>query len=85
VTKKRDVMHALFHQWGAAYHARSFNRELRVSSIILGLVFIVGGLSGTLALVGTNSGTALAVVGVLLVGRGIWRVRKQRARQVQAL
>jgi len=56
-----------------------------VSSIILGLVFIVGGLSGTLALVGTNSGTALAVVGVLLVGRGIWRIRKQRARQVPAL
>jgi len=56
-----------------------------VSSIILGLVFIVGGLSGTLALIGTNSGTALAVVGVLLVGRGIWRTRKQRARQVQAL
>jgi len=78
-------MHALFHRWGAAYHARSFHRELRVSSIILGLVFIVGGLSGTLALVGTNSGTALAVVGVLLVGRGIWRIRKQRARQVQAL
>ena len=56
-----------------------------MSSIILGLVFIVGGLSGTLALVGTNSGTALAVVGVLLVGRGIWRIRKQRARPVQAL
>jgi hypothetical protein len=59
--------------------------ELLVSSIIFGLVFIVGGLSGTLALVGTNSGTALAVVGVFLVGRGIWRIRKQRARQVQAL
>jgi hypothetical protein len=59
--------------------------ELLVSSIIIGLVFIVGGLSGTLALIGTNSGTALAVVGVFLVGRGIWRIRKQRARQVQAL
>ena len=59
--------------------------ELFVSSIIFGLVFIVGGLSGTLALIGTNSGTALAVVGVFLVGRGIWRIRKQRARQVQAL
>ena len=50
-----------------------------MSSIIIGLVFIVGGLSGQLALVGTNSGVALAVVGVLLVGRGIWRVRKARA------
>jgi uncharacterized membrane protein len=52
-----------------------------MSSIILGLVFIVGGLSGKLALIGTNSGTALAVVGVLLVGRGIYRIRKQRAQQ----
>jgi len=57
-----------------------------VSSIIIGLVFIVGGLSGQLALIGTNSGVALAVVGVLLIGRGIWRIRKQRAaRAPQAL
>lgn len=55
-----------------------------MSSIIIGLVFIVGGLSGTLALIGTNSGTALAVVGVLLVGRGIYRIRRQRAQQQQA-
>jgi len=52
-----------------------------MSSIVIGLIFIAGGLSGTLALVGTNSGTALAVVGVLLVGRGIYRIRKQRAQQ----
>ena len=52
-----------------------------MSSIIIGLVFIVGGLSGSLTLVGTNSGTALAVVGLLLVGRGIYRIRKQRAAQ----
>lgn len=56
-----------------------------MSSIVIGLIFIVGGLSGTLALVGTNSGTALAVVGVLLVGRGIWRIRKARAQQQQPL
>ena len=61
-----------------------FASEDRMSSIIIGLVFIVGGLSGTLALVGTNSGTALAVVGVLLVGRGIYRIRRQRAQQQQA-
>jgi len=52
-----------------------------MSSVIVGLVFIAGGLSGQLALVGTNSGTALAVVGVLIVGRGIYRIRKQRAQQ----
>jgi hypothetical protein len=50
-----------------------------MSSIMIGLVFIVGGLTGTLALVGANSGTALAVVGMLLVGRGIYRIRKARA------
>ena len=55
-----------------------------MSSVIIGLIFIAGGLSGTLALVGTNSGTALAVVGVLLVGRGIYRIRRQRAQQQQA-
>jgi len=50
-----------------------------MSSLIIGVIFIVGGLSGQLALVGTNSGTALAVVGALLVTRGIYRIRKQRA------
>ncbi len=52
-----------------------------MSSVIIGLIFIAGGLSGKLALVGTNSGVALAVVGVLLVGRGMYRIRKQRALQ----
>src|SRR5207244_13103186 len=50
-----------------------------MSSLIIGVIFIVGGLSGQLALVGTNSGTALAVVGALLMARGIYRIRKQRA------
>src|SRR5438132_11620943 len=50
-----------------------------MSSLIIGVIFIVGGLSGQLALVGTNSGTALAVVGALLIARGIYRIRKQRA------
>lgn len=52
-----------------------------MSSIIIGIIFIAGGLSGKLALIGTNSGLALAVLGVLLVGRGVYRIRKQRALQ----
>ena len=52
-----------------------------MSSIIIGIIFIAGGLSGKLALIGTNSGVALAVLGVLLVGRGVYRIRKQRAVQ----
>ncbi len=38
-------------------------------NIIIGVVFIAGGLSGNLALRGTQSGEALAVLGVVLV---IW-------------
>ena len=52
-----------------------------MSSVIIGLIFIGGGLSGQLQLIGTNSSTALAVVGVLILGRGIYRIRKQRAQQ----
>ncbi len=61
--------------------AASTSSRRRMSSIIIGLIFIAGGLSGKLALVGTNSGIALAVVGLLIVGRGIYRIRKQRAQQ----
>ena len=36
-------------------------------SIIVGIIFIIGGVSGRLALVGTHSGAALAVVGGILI------------------
>jgi hypothetical protein len=45
-----------------------------VFNIIIGLVFIVGGLSGSLVMIGTQSGVALAVLGVVLVGLGAFRV-----------
>ncbi len=48
-------------------------------SVILGIVFIVGGLTGNLTLIGTHSGTALAIVGVVVLGRGLYRLRRQRA------
>ncbi len=41
--------------------------------IIIGIVMIVGGASGKLALRGTNSSGALVVVGVLLLGYGIYK------------
>ncbi|MDA0814312.1 MAG: hypothetical protein O3C21_18215 [Verrucomicrobia bacterium] len=48
-------------------------------NIIIGLVFIVGGLSGRLALIGTNNGPALAAVGGLMLIWGIVQmVRGQR-------
>ncbi|HEY8747079.1 MAG TPA: hypothetical protein VIM11_03840 [Tepidisphaeraceae bacterium] len=36
-------------------------------SIIVGIIFIIGGLTGKLALIGTHSGVALAVVGGILI------------------
>ena len=44
-----------------------------VGNIVVGIVFIIGGLSGQLVLIGTNSGELLAVVGVGLI---IWGVIK---------
>jgi hypothetical protein len=46
-------------------------------NIIVGIVFIIGGLSGQLALRGTNSGPALAVLGGVLVIWGIVQVVKK--------
>ena len=47
-------------------------------NIIIGIVFVVGGLTGKLALIGTNSGEALAVVGAGLFIYGIVQVVKSR-------
>jgi hypothetical protein len=48
-------------------------------NIVIGIVFIVGGLSGKLALIGTQSGTALAAVGAALVTWGlVQEVRRRR-------
>ncbi|MGA2254995.1 MAG: hypothetical protein ABSG53_10060 [Thermoguttaceae bacterium] len=48
-----------------------------IINIVIGLVFIVGGLSGGMVLRGTNSGMGLAVLGVVLTGWGIFRFVKQ--------
>ena len=50
-------------------------------NIIIGLVFIAGGLSGQLALRGTDSGPALAGLGAVLVIWGIFQVAKRRKSQ----
>ncbi|HTR41886.1 MAG TPA: hypothetical protein VMH87_09750 [Pseudomonadales bacterium] len=46
--------------------------------IIIGIVMIVGGLSGKLVLIGTQSGTALAVLGAVLIVWGIFNLVRQR-------
>ncbi|MDX1964059.1 MAG: hypothetical protein SFX18_12975 [Pirellulales bacterium] len=47
-------------------------------NLILGLVFIIGGLSGQLVLIGTNSGVALAVVGGLMMAYGGYQMYQSR-------
>ncbi len=47
-------------------------------SIILGIIMIVGGLSGKLVFIGTNSGGLLAIVGVFVAGRGIYRMMNRQ-------
>lgn len=47
-------------------------------NIVIGIVFVVGGLSGQLALRGTNSGEALAAVGAGLAIYGVVQVIKSR-------
>lgn len=45
-----------------------------IINIIIGIIFIVGGLSGKLVLLGTHSGGALAVLGGVLLVLGIFRM-----------
>jgi len=48
-------------------------------NLIFGIVFIIGGLSGKLALIGTNSSAALVVVGVLMTIWGGVQIAKSRS------
>ncbi len=47
-----------------------------IINIVIGVVFIAGGLSGNMSLRGTQSGGALAVVGGLLIVYGIFRLTR---------
>ena len=47
-------------------------------NIIIGLVMIIGGASGKLALRGTNSTAALIAIGVALLGWGVFQVVRSR-------
>jgi hypothetical protein len=49
-----------------------------IVNIVIGGIFVVGGLTGNLALRGTQSGTAIAVVGVALILFGIFRIVSSR-------
>ena len=47
-------------------------------NIVIGIAFVIGGLSGKLALRGTESGPALAVLGGMLAIWGIVQVVRSR-------
>jgi hypothetical protein len=46
--------------------------------IIIGVIIVVGGLSGKLVLIGTQSGVALAVLGAVLIVWGIVKMVRQK-------
>lgn len=47
-----------------------------IINIIIGVAFLIGGLSGRLVLIGTHSGPALAVLGAVLIVFGIFRLAR---------
>ena len=50
-----------------SFNSQKASQGVNVGSIIWGIVFIVGGISGRFVLRGTNSSIALAVVGVIMI------------------
>jgi hypothetical protein len=50
-----------------------------IINIIIGVVFIIGGLSGKLVLLGTQSGMGLAAVGGGLILLGLYRMSRSGA------
>lgn len=47
-----------------------------IFSIVIGVVMIIGGMSGQLVLRGTDSGGGLAILGFVVIGVGIFRIVK---------
>jgi hypothetical protein len=59
-------------------HGRVSSADMRgILNIVIGVIFIIGGLTGHLALIGTHSGPGLAIVGVVLVVVGLLRVLRR--------
>jgi hypothetical protein len=54
------------------------SRPTGISKILFGLLFIVGGLSGKLALIGTGSSGALVFVGVGFLAWGAYQWMKSQ-------
>jgi hypothetical protein len=54
-------------------------------NIIIGLVFVIGGLTNRLALIGTDSGPALAAMGGVLIVWGVVQTTRARAAARQSV
>ncbi|MEW5850629.1 MAG: hypothetical protein AB2A00_17720 [Myxococcota bacterium] len=52
-----------------------------VWNLVLGVVFIVGGASGRMVLIGTHSSEALLVAGVAMAGWGAYQMYRARRQQ----
>lgn len=46
-----------------------------VVNIVIGAIFVAGGLSGRLVLIGTHSGKGLAILGAVLIAVGLTRMK----------
>jgi hypothetical protein len=63
---------AVLAEWRAVAH----NPAMRgIISIVIGVVMVIGGLSGKLVMRGTESGVALAVLGGVLIAVGLFRLK----------
>lgn len=52
-----------------------------MGNILFGIIFVIGGLSGKLVLIGTGSSTALVVVGALMIGWGGFQMVRSRGEE----
>ena len=72
-------MHRRLHAVSAVLAERravAHNPAMRgIISIVIGVVMVIGGLSGKLVMRGTESGIALAVLGGVLIAIGLFRLK----------
>jgi hypothetical protein len=50
-----------------------------IINIIIGVIFVIGGLSGTMVVRGTSSRGGIIAVGAVLIGIGVFRLMRANA------
>jgi uncharacterized membrane protein YfcA len=51
-----------------------FKERFLTRSLVMGIFMVIGGASGKLVLIGTNSSTALVIVGVVVAAFGLFQM-----------